>query len=164
MGRSARNNLRTPQSRPSCKAASWGCLAFPPTPPWRPSFTERGRSIALKLIIAIVQPSKLDDVKSRLTQIEVVRLTVLPCQGFARTRGRRDAGDAAAIAGGPLNLLPKMQLQIAVNDAFVDPTVEAIQQAVRSEDGGQPGDGKIFILPMDDCIRIRTGQRGPEAI
>ncbi|MEM6688719.1 MAG: P-II family nitrogen regulator [Planctomycetota bacterium] len=119
----------------------------------------------MKLIIAIVRPSKLDDVKRELNQIEVVRLTVLPCQGFGRTRGAVP-GDVAASRsrGGELNLLPKMQLQIAVNDEFVEPTIAAIQAAGRSDDDGEPGDGKIFILPMDDCIRIRTGQRGSEAI
>ena len=63
-----------------------------------------------------------------------------------------------------MNLVRKVQLQIAVNDEFVQPTVDAIIKGGRSGERGEIGDGKIFILPMDDCIRIRTGERGPEAI
>ena len=63
-----------------------------------------------------------------------------------------------------VNLLRKVQLQIAVNDDFVEPTVAAIVQAGRTGERGRIGDGKIFILPLEDCVRIRTGERGPEAI
>jgi nitrogen regulatory protein P-II 1 len=65
---------------------------------------------------------------------------------------------------GSINLLRKIQLQIAVNDEFVEPTIQAILKGAKSEGAGQIGDGKIFVLPMEDCIRIRTGERGPEAI
>lgn len=115
----------------------------------------------MKLIIAIVQPSRLEAVKQALTEVEVFRLTVLDCQGFGRQKGQvaaqrtRDTG---------VKLLRKVQLQIAVNDNFVDPTVNAILQAAKTGDKGQIGDGKVFVLPMDDCIRIRTGERGPDAI
>lgn len=115
-------------------------------------------AIALKLIIAIIQPGKLEAVKKALSQVEVVRLTVLDCQGFGRQRGQ--VGQLAGQQIG-LNLLPKLQLQIAVNEEFVAPTVAAITEGGQS---GEIGDGKIFVLPMDDCIRIRTGQRGSEAI
>jgi nitrogen regulatory protein P-II 1 len=63
-----------------------------------------------------------------------------------------------------VNLLRKIELQIAVNEDFVEPTINAIISAARSGADGKIGDGKIFVLPMDDCIRIRTGERGPEAI
>jgi nitrogen regulatory protein P-II 2 len=63
-----------------------------------------------------------------------------------------------------VRLLPKLKLEIAVNDAFVDAAIEAIVHAARSGDTGQVGDGKIFVLPMDDCVRIRTGERGTSAI
>lgn len=115
----------------------------------------------LKLIIAIIQPGKLESVKKALSQVEVVRLTVLDCQGFGRQRGQ--AGGIGTHNVG-MNLLPKLQLQIAVNEEFVAPTVAAITEGGRSGDGGEIGDGKIFVLPMDDCVRIRTGQRGSEAI
>lgn len=115
----------------------------------------------MKLIIAIIQPGKLDAVKQELLKVEVVRLTVVECQGFGRTRGHQPS---YASRDRTVQLLPKMQLQIAVNDQFVDPTVDAIQRAGRQGETGEPGDGKIFVLPMDDCVRIRTGQRGEEAI
>ncbi len=115
----------------------------------------------MKLIIAIIQPSKLEQVKAALTEVEVFRLTVLDVQGFGRQKGQTEIYRGREIA---VNLLRKVQLQIAVNDEFVEPTVNAIIKGGRTGDAGEIGDGKIFILPMDDCIRIRTGERGSEAI
>ena len=114
----------------------------------------------MKLIIAIVQPSRLEAVKQALTEVEVFRLTVLDCQGFGRQKGQITArsGDDGA------QLVRKVQLQIAVNDDFVEPTVTAVLSAAKTGEKGQIGDGKVFVLPMDDCLRIRTGERGPEAI
>ena len=115
----------------------------------------------MKLIIAIIQPGKLGAVKEALTHVEVVRLTVMDCQGFARQRGQtvthREHGCS-------VNLLRKVQLQIAVNEEFVRPTIDAIVKGGRTGESGEIGDGKIFVLPMEDCIRIRTGERGNEAI
>lgn len=114
----------------------------------------------MKLIIAIVQPSRLEAVKQALTEVDVFRLTVIDCQGFGRQKGQIGSrGDDLT-----LNLLRKVQLQIAVNDDFVEPTISAILSAAKTGEKGQIGDGKVFVLPMDDCIRIRTGERGPEAI
>ncbi len=115
----------------------------------------------MKLIIAIIQPNRLEAVKTALTEVEVVRLTVMDCQGFGRQKGRNEAYRGHEYT---VNLLRKVQLQIAVNDEFVQPTVDAIVRGGRSGEQGEIGDGKIFILPMDDCVRIRTGERGPEAI
>jgi nitrogen regulatory protein P-II 1 len=115
----------------------------------------------VKLIIAIIQPNRLEAVKQALTEVEVFRLTVVDCQGFGRQRGQVAA---QRVPDSSLNLLRKVQLQIAVNDDFVEPTVNAIVVAAKSGDKGQIGDGKVFVLPMDDCLRIRTGERGPEAI
>ena len=108
----------------------------------------------MKLIIAIIQPSRLEAVKTALTEVEVVRLTVMDCQGFGRQKGRSEAYRGHEYT---VNLLRKVQLQIAVNDEFVQPTVDAIVRGGRSGEQGEIGDGKIFILPMDDCVRIRTG-------
>jgi nitrogen regulatory protein P-II 2 len=115
----------------------------------------------MKLIIAIIQPSKLEAVKAALTEVEVFRLTVLDCQGFGRQKGQTEwyRGQEYKV-----NLLRKVQLQIAVNDDFVEPTIRAIVAGGRSGEKGQIGDGKIFVLPMDDCVRIRTGEHGREAI
>ena len=115
----------------------------------------------MKLIIAIIQPSKLEAVKESLSQVEVFRLTVTEVQGFGRQKGYTEVYRGTETT---VNLLSKIELQIAVNDDFVEPTVEAIIQAGRTGPEGKIGDGKIFILPLDECIRIRTGERGPEAI
>jgi nitrogen regulatory protein P-II 1 len=115
----------------------------------------------MKLIIAVIQPSKLEDVKAALNEVEVVRLTIMDVQGFGRQKGQTEMYRGREIT---VNLLRKVQLQIAVNEAFVEPTINAIIKGGRTGETGQIGDGKIFVLPLDDCIRIRTGERGPEAI
>ena len=115
----------------------------------------------MKLIIAIIQPSRLESVKAALTEVEVFRLTVMDVQGFGRQKGHTEVYRGHEFT---VNLLRKVELQIAVNDEFVEPTVAAIIKGGRSGDQGEIGDGKIFVLPLEDCIRIRTGERGSEAI
>ena len=115
----------------------------------------------MKLILAIIQPSKLEAVKEALNQVAVFRLTVVDVQGFGRQKGHSETYRGHELT---TNLLRKVQLQIAVNEDFVEPTVNAIMEAGRTGPEGRIGDGKIFILPLEDCIRIRTGERGPEAI
>ncbi|MEX2171141.1 MAG: P-II family nitrogen regulator [Pirellulales bacterium] len=115
----------------------------------------------MKLILAIIQPSKLEDVKAALQEVEVVRLTIMDVQGFGRQKGQTEVYRGNEIS---VNLLRKVQLQIAVNDQFVEPTISAIIKGGRSGESGDVGDGKIFVLPLEDCIRIRTGERGNEAI
>jgi nitrogen regulatory protein P-II 2 len=115
----------------------------------------------MKLILAIVQPHKLEAVKEALNKVEVFRLTILDVQGFGRQKGHSEVYRGHELT---VNLVNKVQLQIAVNEDFVEPTVNAIMEAGRTGPEGRIGDGKIFILPMEDCIRIRTGERGPEAI
>ncbi len=114
----------------------------------------------MKLIIAIIQPSKLEEVKAELTKSEIFRLTVSDVQGYGQQKGK------TAVYRGheyQVNLLPKVRLEIAVNDNFVKPTIDAILKAAKTGEG-QIGDGKIFILPIEDVIRIRTGERGSSAI
>ena len=115
----------------------------------------------MKLIVAIIQPSRLEAVKTALTQVGVVRLTLVDVQGFGRQKGHTETFRGHDVA---VNLLRKVRLEIAVNDDFVEPTIGAILQGGRTGEAGEIGDGKIFVLPMDDCIRIRTGERGNEAI
>lgn len=115
----------------------------------------------MKLIIAIIQPSRLEAVKAALTEVEVFRLTVMDVQGFGRQKGHTEVYRGHEFS---VNLLRKVQLQIAVNEDFVEPTIEAIIKGGRSGASGEIGDGKIFVLPLEDCIRIRTGERGAEAI
>ncbi len=115
----------------------------------------------MKLILAVIQPAKLEAVKDALSRVEVFRLTVVDVQGFGRQKGQTEMYRGHELN---VNLLRKVQLQIAVNEDFVEPTVNAIMEAGRTGTEGRIGDGKIFILPLDDCLRIRTGERGPEAI
>jgi len=115
----------------------------------------------MKLILAIIKPHQLESVKVALSEVKVFRLTIMDCQGFGRQHGEQELVGGEAIA---MNLRRKIQLQIAVNDEFVQPTIEAIEKSARSSDEGEIGDGKIFVVPLEDCIRIRTGERGPAAI
>ena len=115
----------------------------------------------MKLIIAIIQPAKVEAVKEALNKVEVFRLTMLDCRGFGRQKGHSEVYRGQELT---VNLLHKVQLQVAVNDDFVEPTVNAIMEAGRTGPEGRIGDGKIFVIPLEDCIRIRTGERGPEAI
>ena len=117
--------------------------------------------ILMKLIIAVIQPSKLESVKAALTEVEVFRLTVMDVQGFGRQKGHTEVYRGHEFS---VNLLRKVRLEIAVNDDFVEPTVDAIIKGGRTGETGEIGDGKIFVLPMEDCVRIRTGERGSEAI
>jgi nitrogen regulatory protein P-II 2 len=143
------------------------CFSRKPWPLLVPAFDlplrseELLRVLPVKLIIAIIQPGKLESVKQALSEVEVFRLTVLDVQGFGRQRGHPETYRGHEIA---VNLLRKVQLQIAVNDNFVEPTIAAIVKGGRSGERGEIGDGKIFVLPMDECVRIRTGERGSEAI
>ena len=115
----------------------------------------------MKLILAIIKPEKLEAVKEALNRVEVFRLTVVDVQGFGRQKGQSEIYRGHELT---VNMLRKVQLQIAVNEDFVEPTVNAIVEAARTTADGRIGDGKIFILPLEDCVRIRTGERGPEAI
>ena len=124
-------------------------------------YLEAKETRTVKLIIAIIQPAKLEAVKQALTEVEVFRLTVMDVQGFGRQRGHVEVFRGHEIS---VNLLRKVQLQIAVNDEFVEPTIQAIMTGGRTGERGEIGDGKIFVLPMDECVRIRTGERGSEAI
>jgi nitrogen regulatory protein P-II 1 len=115
----------------------------------------------MKLIIAIIQPHRLEAVKAALADVEVFRLTVMDVQGFGRQQGQSEVYRGHEFT---VDLLRKVQLMIAVNDAFLEPTIRAIIQGGRTGDAGEIGDGKIFVLPLEDCIRIRTGERGSEAV
>ena len=115
----------------------------------------------MKLIIAVIQPHRLEAVKQALADVEVFRLTVMDVQGFGRQRGQTEVYRGHEFA---VNLLRKVQLMIAVNEEFLEPTIDAIIRGGRTGSSGEIGDGKIFVLPLEDCIRIRTGERGGEAI
>ena len=115
----------------------------------------------MKLIVAIVQPSQLQSVKDALSEVEVFRLTVSDVQGFGRQKGHTEIYPGHEYT---VDLLRKVKLEVAVNEDFVEPTVEAIIKGGRTGEEGRIGDGKIFVLPLENIIRIRTGEQGPEAI
>ncbi len=113
----------------------------------------------MKLVIAIIQPDRLSAVHQSLIDAEIFRVTV----GRVTGHGQQDDRDLYRGQEVAPDLIPKVRMEIAVNDEFVEPTIKAIVTGARKEGGGI-GDGKIFVMPMDDCIRIRTGERGAEAI
>jgi nitrogen regulatory protein P-II 2 len=112
----------------------------------------------MKLIIAIIQPYRLEQVKEQLYNAEVNLMTVSEVLGHGRQKGVTEVYRGFKETG---NLIRKIRLEIAVNDNFVEPTIQAITKGAQT---GQTGDGKIFILPLEECYRIRTGERGNEAI
>ena len=112
----------------------------------------------MKLIIAIIQPYKLEEVKEELYKAEVNLITVSEVLGHGRQKGIAEIYRGAKETG---NLLRKIRLEIAVNEDFVEPTVKAIIKGART---GETGDGKIFILDLKECVRIRTEERGGIAI
>ncbi len=112
----------------------------------------------MKLIIAVIQPDRLEEVLDRLTANEIHLVTVTDVVGRGRQKGVAEVYRSHKEAG---SLLRKVKLEIAVNEAFVQQTIEAITIGART---GKVGDGKIFVLDLDQCIRIRTGETGPEAI
>lgn len=112
----------------------------------------------MKKIEAIIKPFKLDDVKDAVTQAGVLGMTVTEARGFGRSLGRREVYRGAEYV---VDLVPKLKVEIVVNDDMVDAVVEAI---VKSAFTGKIGDGKVFVTPVEEAVRIRTGERGPLAI
>ena len=112
----------------------------------------------MKLIVAVIQPHKLEDVLKELESAEIHLKTVSNVLGCGRQKGRTEVYRGRKEIG---NLLKKVRLEIGVNDAFVKPTIDAIMKGART---GNIGDGKIFILDLHECIRIRTGEKGDVAI
>lgn len=112
----------------------------------------------MKLIIAIIQPYKLEEVKHELYKAEVNLITVSEVLGHGRQKGVAEVYRGVKETG---NLLKKVRLEIAVNDNFAESTVNAILKGART---GETGDGKIFVLDLKECVRIRTGETGSSAI
>jgi nitrogen regulatory protein P-II 2 len=112
----------------------------------------------MKLVIAIIQPYRLEAVKEELYKSEVNLITVSEVLGHGRQRGVTEVYRGHKETG---NLLRKIRLEIAVNDNFLEPTIKAIINGAKS---GETGDGKIFVLDLKDCVRIRTEERGTLAI
>jgi nitrogen regulatory protein P-II 2 len=112
----------------------------------------------MKLIVAYIQPHMLNSVKQELFKAEVGKMSVTNALGCGQQMGYQESYRGVAIE---VNLLKKVRIEIAVNEDFVKPTVDAIIKGARS---GNIGDGKIFIVNLEECIRIRSGEQGEEAI
>ena len=115
----------------------------------------------MKMLVAIIQPTKLEAVQEALRLAGVARMTVTDAMGFARQRGQDETYRGAEYR---TNLLRKVALEIAVNDDFVERTIDCIRQVARTGKEGNIGDGKIFILPLEETIQISDGQTGPGAV
>lgn len=112
----------------------------------------------MKKIEAIIKPFKLDEVKDALHEVGLQGITVVEAKGFGRQKGHTELYRGAEYV---VDFLPKVKLEVVLDDSLVERAVEAIQQAAHT---GRIGDGKIFILPVEEAIRVRTGERGTEAI
>jgi nitrogen regulatory protein P-II 2 len=112
----------------------------------------------MRLVIAYIQPEKLSDVKQALYKAQVYKMSVSNALGCGQQKGYHETYRGVDIE---VNLLKKVRIEIAVNEDYVQPTVDAIIEGART---GSIGDGKILVLPMERCIRIRTGEEGNDAI
>ncbi len=112
----------------------------------------------MKLIIAIIQPYKLEEVKEELYKADINLITVSEVLGHGRQKGVTEVYRGAKETG---NLLRKIRLEIAVNDNYLEPAIQAIVKGAKTR---ETGDGKIFVLDLKECVRIRTGERGSVAI
>lgn len=112
----------------------------------------------MKLVIAIVKPFKVEDVKEALREIGVAGITVSEARGFGRQRGHTEVYRGAEYQ---VDFVPKSRIEVMVDDEAVDGVLDAITKSART---GKIGDGKIAVLPLDEVVRIRTGEHGPEAI
>jgi nitrogen regulatory protein P-II 2 len=112
----------------------------------------------MKLIIAVIKPSRLDEVREALTALGVEGMTVSEVKGYGRQKGHKEIYRGSEYT---VNFVPKIKIEVAVNDDVAERAVQGIQEAARTD---QIGDGKIFVLPMDEAVRIRTGETGANAL
>lgn len=115
----------------------------------------------MKFIFAVIQPTKLDAVHQALARLDVRRMTVCDAQGYARQRGQLETYRGHEYK---TNLLRKVALEVAVNDDFLDRTVECLEEVARTSAEGHIGDGKVFVVPMEQAIQISDGYSGKGAI
>jgi nitrogen regulatory protein P-II 1 len=112
----------------------------------------------MKLIEAVIKPFKLDEVKDALNEIGIEGITVSEVKGFGRQKGHTELYRGAEYV---VDFIPKIKLEIAISDEMVTKVIETIQNTAKT---GRIGDGKIFVLPLEDAVRIRTGEAGSDAI
>ncbi|MDI3324577.1 P-II family nitrogen regulator [Pontibacterium granulatum] len=112
----------------------------------------------MKLVSAVIKPFKLDDVREALSEIGIQGVTVTEVKGFGRQKGHTELYRGAEYV---VDFLPKVKIEVAVDDDMVDQVIEAIASTANT---GKIGDGKIFVMPLEQVIRIRTGESGPDAL
>jgi nitrogen regulatory protein P-II 2 len=112
----------------------------------------------MKMVTAIIKPFKLDDVREALSEIGVQGITVTEVKGFGRQKGHTELYRGAEYV---VDFLPKVKIEVGINDPMVDQVIESITRAANT---GKIGDGKIFVFDMEQAIRIRTGESGPDAL
>lgn len=112
----------------------------------------------MKMVTAIIKPFKLDEVKDALSEVGIQGMTVTEVKGFGRTGGKKEVYRGSAYV---VDFVPKVKLEIVVPDELVLQVIDAIEKSAKT---GRIGDGKIFVLPLDEAVRIRTGERGDNAI
>ncbi|UZD55221.1 P-II family nitrogen regulator [Caldimonas aquatica] len=112
----------------------------------------------MKMVTAIIKPFKLDEVREALSGIGVQGITVTEVKGFGRQKGHTELYRGAEYV---VDFLPKVKIEVAVDDALVDQVIDVIEQAART---GKIGDGKIFVSPLEQVVRIRTGETGKDAL
>ena len=125
---------------------------------WRQRFIPLLRSPLMKMVTAIIKPFKLDEVREALSAIGVQGITVTEVKGFGRQKGHTELYRGAEYV---VDFLPKVKIEAAVDDALIDRVIEAIEAAART---GKIGDGKIFVSPLEQVVRIRTGETGQDAL
>ena len=123
-----------------------------------PSLVEGPETDEMKKVEAIIKPFKLDDVKDALSEIVIHGITAVEVKGFGRQKGHTELYKGAEYV---VDFLPKVKIEVVIDDDQVTKVVEAIERAARS---GKIGDGKIFVIPVDEAVRIRTGERGVDAL
>ncbi len=112
----------------------------------------------MKFVIAIIKPFKLDDVREALNDIGVQGITVTEIRGYGRQKGHTEIYRGAEYE---IEFVPKVKLEIAVSDSFLEKTIDTLTESARTD---QIGDGKIFVLNLEEAVRIRTGESGPDAL
>src|SRR5262245_13487553 len=122
---------------------------------WQPS-SIRGK--AMKKVEAIIKPFKLDEVKNALHEVGITGMTVSEVKGFGRQKGHTEVYRGAEYV---IDFLPKIKIEVVLDDAIVERAVQAIQDSARTD---KIGDGKIFVLPVEQAVGIRTGEQGPDAV
>jgi len=112
----------------------------------------------MKLVTAVIKPFKLDDVREALSDIGIQGVTVTEVKGFGRQKGHTELYRGAEYV---VDFLPKVKIEVAIDDDMLDQVIEAISKTANT---GKIGDGKIFVMPLEQVIRIRTGEAGPDAL